>query len=291
VRLDRSAPIAVLLTAASFTLANGCAATSDSVSPVAPNATNATTPATRLATTTSTAPAPVPTVTPYWIRDKVIGAGQARPVAPEAAANLPRAALDALLSRPNEIERAEGLSTDLQTNVLVYDFAVFDGVATVNFSRTFQTFNTRPQVAQVVFTLTQFKEIKKVQFRVEGLTNGATGVPPMDRTSFEDIMPPALIDTPTIGGSPTKGKIRVSGTALLTVPAVSWRLEGADGPPLAQGTIEVKPRTGDEARGRLQADLDAPAPSLYNGPAWLTIDAGVAGEPPIRIPVTLPPPP
>ncbi len=276
----------MLILATSALALGGCATTLDATSPG--TATTVSPPTTRPAATTTKAPTPVPTVTPYWIRDKVVGAGQPRPVAPEAAGDLPRAALDALLLRPNELERAEGFSTELQTNVLVYDFAVFEGVATVNFSRTFQTFNTRPQVAQVVFTLTQFKEIKRVQFMVEGLTNGATGVPPMDRTDVEDIMPPALVESPTVGSRPTKGKIRVLGTALVEISAVRWRLTGVDGPPLAEGTIPVTPRTDDEVRGRFQADLDAPAPSLYNGPAWLTIESGNPNHTPIRIPLNLP---
>ena len=56
-----------------------------------------------------------------------------------------------------------------------------DGIAHVDFNRNFETADTRPQTAQVVYTLTQFPQVKKVQFLIDGQPNGATGVPPISR--------------------------------------------------------------------------------------------------------------
>ena len=59
-----------------------------------------------------------------------------------------------------------------------------DGVAVVDFNRAFETRDTRPQVAQVVYTLTQFPQVTKVRFLIEGQPNGATGVPPIGRSDL-----------------------------------------------------------------------------------------------------------
>ncbi len=234
---------------------------------------------------TTTAPAAAPVVVPYWIRDKVVAAGQARPLAP--GTDGPRAALDALLGRPNKVEKDNGFTTELQTNVEIRGFGVADGIATVDLSRTFETYNTRPQVAQVVFTLTQFPEVKKVRFLIEGQPNGATGVPPMDRADVADKAPPILVEAPLPGTIASGGSLAVSGTVPVAVTAVTWRLEGGDGPPLATGTLTVAPIPRDKTYARATGTVTLPAPTTYSGPAWLTFDTGAAGAPAVRVPLLL----
>ncbi len=82
--------------------------------------------------------------------------GAVRPDGPDPV----RGALDALVAGPTPEEAAFGAGTALDKGVVVNSLVVgADGVATVDFNRKFETRDTRPQVAQVVYTLTQFPQV------------------------------------------------------------------------------------------------------------------------------------
>lgn len=118
---------------------------------------------------------------PWWIAGGAVTPGEVRPDGLDPV----RGALDALLAGPNPAEAAFGAGTGLPKGVVVNSLTVGpDGIATVDFNRTFETRDTRPQVAQVVYTLTQFPQVTKVRFLIEGQPNGATGVPPVGRNDL-----------------------------------------------------------------------------------------------------------
>lgn len=247
-------------------------------------------------TTGTTAPAAPTVIVPFWIRDQVVAAGEARPLLP--GVDPLRAAIDVLLARPNDAEKAEGYETQLQSNVSLYDLTVEGDTVVVNFTRTLETHNTQPQVAQIVFTLTQFTTttgVSKVRFLIDGQPNGAAGVPAVGRDNFDSLTPPALLDTPTPGTIVTGGQISLTGTTRAAITSIAWVLSGVDGPPLAQGTITATPPDPDEepddplaiARGTFATTIAAPGPSTYAGPAWLILDPGDPAHVPVRIPLTL----
>jgi len=136
--------------------------------------------ATTAAPVATSAPATVGT-RPWWIVGGTVTPGGPRLDGPDPV----RSALDQLLAGPSPDEAAFGAGTAIEKGVVVNSLVVGpDGVATVDFNRKFETKDTRPQVAQVVYTLTQFPQVSKVRFLIEGQPNGATGVPPVGRADL-----------------------------------------------------------------------------------------------------------
>ena len=166
----------LLLTAALAVLLAMAAACSSS--PAGPDAAG---PATTSALSPDTTLPVAAGTRPWWI----VG-GTVTPGGPRTDGSDPvRGALDQLLAGPTPDEAAFGASTAIEKGVVVQSVTVdADGVATVDFNRKFETKDTRPQVAQVVYTLTQFPQVKKVRFLIEGQPNGATGVPPVGRSDL-----------------------------------------------------------------------------------------------------------
>ena len=68
----------------------------------------------------------------------------------------PSAALEVLVAGPTDADSAAGLTTAIVPRVSILSFAIDGDNATVDFNRAFETADTQPQVAQVVYTLTQF---------------------------------------------------------------------------------------------------------------------------------------
>lgn len=130
----------------------------------------------------------------YLLRDGEVG-----PVAREVPATtaVASAALDALAQGPTDTERSEGLSTDLPPSPR-FDVALHDGVLKVDGADDLR----RPALAQVVYTVTQFPGIRRVEVGGRELT----------RASFEPETPPILVETP-LPGSTVTSPLRVAGTA------------------------------------------------------------------------------
>ncbi len=125
-----------------------------------------------------------PGAVPVWfIKD-----GKVTPSTPRTInlADPVRGELDALMAGPTPEEVAAGFSTGIAAGIVeVQSFEVgADGIVTVSFSRKFETADTRPQTAQVVYTLTELPQVTKVRFLIDGQPNGATGVPPVGRADL-----------------------------------------------------------------------------------------------------------
>ncbi|MCU0270368.1 MAG: GerMN domain-containing protein [Acidimicrobiales bacterium] len=183
-----------------------------------------------------------------------------------------RAALDAVLAGPNDAEQAAGLSTNVDPRTVVNSFSVTDGVATVDVIRSFETANTQPQVAQVVYTLTQFPEIRAVQFLIDGETNGATGVPPVGRDAYTGWAPAVLVETPTLNAfAPTE--LVVAGTVAADVTRLSWSVLGPDGSVVSTGTADAAASPPDT--GGARRPFGFAATTGATGPATLVLTAEV----------------
>ena len=207
-------------------------------------------------------------VSPYFLHDGLVTKGAAQQV---EAADGADATLAALLAGPTEVDEAAGLTTALSKNVVLNSVTVVDGVATVDFNRAFETADTRPQVAQVVFTLTQVEGVTAVQFLIDGQPNGATGVKPITRAGLAKFAPPALVDSPTPGQTVT-APIAVSGTAATPGGTVTYRLEGPSGSLLAEGSFTHE----DDGTGS-GPFVGSIAVEGYTGQAVLIMPAPAAG--------------
>ena len=226
--------------------------------------------------------------TVWLLRDGRLSPGQVRIAqGPDG----PREALDALLAGRTPLEEDLGLQTGLSTYVQVQSWEQQGGTVVVGFNRAFETAQTRPQVAQVVWTLTQFPGIDAVQLLIDGLPNGATGVPPMDRFEVDEVAPPVLVDAP-LPGSALPGPaspLVVTGT---TAPGavVGWRLEAPDGTPLATGGAdEVAEAPGPDARTAWRTTVALPT-GLAGDVRLVAFDTSTGAEVyPQVIPLTLTP--
>jgi hypothetical protein len=144
-------------------------------------------------TTSGNRPGPVPGYTPFFLKDGLVSPGHRRPVDPKDPLG---SALRALIAGPDAVDAAAGLSTTLAPDVTIDNLTLTKGVVNVDFSRRFESANTRPQVGEVVYTMTQFAGVRAVSFMVDGTPNGAAGVGPQTRGDLADMTPPVLALAP-----------------------------------------------------------------------------------------------
>lgn len=147
--------------------------------------------------------------------------------------------------------------------------AIADGTATVDLAQATQT-----QTAEVVYTLTQFPSVRRVD------VGGRTG---LTRDDLADFAPLILVDAPAAGADVTT-MVHVVGSAVVFEGTLVVELV-RDGTVLEQKTVTAT--AGAPERGRFQTTLAAPSP----GPATVVAFAPSAadGSPQHRIdvPVTV----
>ena len=180
-----------------------------------------TSPSTTTATTTAPAPAPI-TVTVFRVRDGHLVAGVERVQGTRAVA---AASLTAL-----------GLAAPI---------SISNGTATVE-----RDDATREQVAEIVYTLTQYPTIQRVDVA------GKTG---LTRADVAEFVPPILVERPAAGA--TTGKtIAVSGSASVYEATVVLELRQAG--KVVQKKV-VTAAEGAPGRGPFSGTLVAPASGHY----------------------------
>ena len=157
-------------------------------------------PATETAPTETAAPAPADEqdVLVYFLRDGRIAATARRIPATRAVA---RAALNALAEGPTDDERELGFATDVPVGLRVDSLAIADGTARVDLSSA----GGCPPMAQVVYTLTQFRT-------VEHVTGNCLPGESADRTTYEDVAPAILVEHPAPFAE-VESPLRLRGTA------------------------------------------------------------------------------
>jgi hypothetical protein len=96
---------------------------------------------------------------------------------------------------------------------------ISDGLATVDLSGDFAsgggTFSLRGRLAQVVYTVTQFRSVDRVAFRLDGeavtvfSSEGILLRKPATRATYrDDFLPPIFVDRPAWGGAlPSPGRV------------------------------------------------------------------------------------
>jgi spore germination protein GerM len=89
------------------------------------------------------------------------------------------AALELLLAGPSAGEKAKGLSTAIPADTKVRSLKVANGLATVDLTSKFEsgggTLSMYSRLGQVVYTLTEFPTVQKVQLQLNGKTVTALG--------------------------------------------------------------------------------------------------------------------
>ena len=142
------------------------------------------------------------------------------------------------------------------------------GIATVDMSSEFAAGGSpkRMRLAQLVYTLTQFPSVKGVRLRLDGKDttvfsgDGIVLPYPMRRSSFADLLPAIVVETPGIGDL-VAGPIVIKGTANVFEANVSVEIVSGHGKALARtfttatcGTAPPRPLPG---HARLHAEAPA----------------------------------
>jgi Sporulation and spore germination len=138
---------------------------------------------------TASAPPLATGFTPFFLHNGLVSPGHRRPA---PSSDRYGTAVRTLIAGPDAVDDAAGLTSAVAKSVAIDNISQQGDVVIVDFNRKFETANTRPQVGQVVYTLTQFPGVDKVQFLIEGQPNGATGVPPQSRADLADMTPQIL---------------------------------------------------------------------------------------------------
>jgi hypothetical protein len=145
-----------------------------------------------------------------------------------------RQAFTALIAGPTAAEKDIGMQTAIDPSTKP-DVSLHNGIATVDlpaspYWETLVPGATELRSAQVVYTLTQFPTISKVQFKPE--ENGQSGVWPLGRADFAKLLPPIIVSSPGIGQR-VSNPVTVSGTADVFEATVSMRILDLNGQEIA----------------------------------------------------------
>lgn len=193
----------------------------------------------------------------YFTRGEKVGvAARFVRVEPTTTA-LARAAVQALVAGPSDEERQFGLGTAVPQGTRVNGVTIRDKVATVDLSREFASgggsLSMLLRVAQVVCTLTQFDDIERVTFALDGekaQAIGGEGVivdPPVSRADFEEQLPAILVESPAPGEAVTS-PLTVSGSSNVFEATHQLTVTDPDGLIIAEKTVTATSGTGTRGR-------------------------------------------
>lgn len=173
-----------------------------------------------------------------------------------------KGALSALLSGPSGTEQHAGRSTAIPAGTGLNGISVHGSVATVDLTGRFESgggsASMRARLAQVVFTATQFPGIRSVQLRLDGravTSFGGEGIaldPPVTRSTFEDVAPAVLVESPAIGDT-ARSPVRVQGSANVFEAVFRLRLTDPAGAVLAD--VRVTASSGTGTRGTFDVSV------------------------------------
>lgn len=222
--------------------------------------------------TTKVAPGAGQPFTVWYLRDGRLSPGEVRTT---VTGEGPGELLRALVDGPTGADRQLGLQTGVQRNVEVFSIEQQGDTLVVGFNRAIETAQTRPQVAQVVWLLTQLPGVERVQFLIDGRPNGATGVPPISRADLDDLWAPVMVDDPLPAAVLGDGPIVATGT-VAPGATVGWRLEDGFGTPLASGVADQL-ATSPGSDGRTAWRFTAPVTDGTAGVVRLIVFDASAG--------------
>lgn len=159
------------------------------------------------------------------------------------AAAFAQPAMEALLAEPSGPSAESGYDTAIPEGTELLGITSEGRVATVDLSSEFESgggsLSMRMRVAQVVYTLTQFRAIEGVSFAIDGepvTAIGGEGVivdPPRTRADYYDFAPPILLENPRPGDEVTS-PVTVAGTADVFEATVNIQILDANGDVLTE---------------------------------------------------------
>ena len=215
----------------------------------------------------------------------------------ESTPGVARAALEALLAGPSEVEAAAGVTTAIPEGTRLLGVSIEDGVATVNLSAEYGSgggsLGMFLRLAQIVYTVTQFPTVEGVLFELEGQpveTFSSEGIVlegPQTREGYEDMLPAITVATPGIG-TRVQSPVRIAGTANVFEANVTVRILDAAGNVLVEDHTTATCGTG--CRGDYETQLAFEVAEEQDGLIQLHADdaAGTGTMPGlVEIPVTL----
>jgi germination protein M len=197
---------------------------------------------------TGTVHSEAPTVvTLFFLSD-----GKVAPVARSVVAGpqVGRAALTELLKGVQAQDRAAGVHTAIPPGTDLAGLAIVDGLATVELSRRLVA---RAQ-AQVVYTLTQFPTVRRVQLVAGGGPQG----PPRGRRAYEAQTPAILVLSPLPGDEVESG-FEVTGTANTFEATFQYELRASRDEVLAENFVTATSGSGTRGTFRFTVRYDVPS--------------------------------
>ena len=232
------------------------------------------------------------TVLVYFLRGEKLGTAER--TVPRTVA-VARAAMEALCSGPNAAEKAAGLGTTVPKGTRLLGISLDGTVATVDLSGEFASgggsLSMTARIAQVVYTLTQFKTITAVRFMLDGervAAIGGEGViveAPQRRADWDSFEPVVFVERPGVGATLSSPFV-VQGRATVFEATVNIDLLDAGKEVLVETFTTAT--EGAPGRGDFRKRISYPAGSEGG---WLVVYEASAKDGShlheVRVPVTL----
>jgi len=226
-------------------------------------------PSTATTGSTSTSVAPLgTTLRVYFVEgEKIIAAATPAPGSSAVAA----AAMNALLAGPQGLAAQLGMTTQIPAGTRLLGVSIAGGTATVDLSGSFQSgggsLSMQLRVAQVVYTLTQFPTVQRVDFKLDGTAVQAIGgeglmVTDVTRATFESVTPVILVESPLPGETVTS-PLRAAGTSDTFEATVNYTLTNSAGRVLKEGFTTAT--SGSGTRGTFSVTIPYPTGSVGAG--------------------------
>jgi hypothetical protein len=203
------------------------------------------------------------------------------------------AAIDSLFAGPNAAETASGVGSAVPAGSTLRGISISGGVATIDVSGAFAApaarTSIRMRLAQLTYTATQFPTVDKVRLEVGGqVVSSIDGAPvpqPAARRDFVRLVPPILVDRPTIGAL-VPATVTIAGTADVFEAALTVRIINANGRLLARRHILATCGTG--CRGTYSVTMHYHVIRSQPGTVVIFDGGGKVNHPDIvRVPVRL----
>jgi len=229
----------------------------------------------------------------YFVRGEYLGVAL-RQIEPTQA--VATASVRELLLGPSAAEQGWGLSTQIPMGTELLRVTIASGTARVDLSGEFDdgggTMSMGLRLGQVVYTLTQFATVQRVEFYMNGdrvdtfSGEGIILTSPQTRADYEDVTPAILVEQPTPGAT-VASPVRLWGTANTFEATFMVKIEDAQGSVLTE--VPATATSGTGTRGTF--DVSVPFALMNPGAGAVTVYESSAenGSPinVVTIPVTL----
>ncbi|MEX0674146.1 MAG: Gmad2 immunoglobulin-like domain-containing protein [Gaiellaceae bacterium] len=245
------------------------------------------------APTTDTAPPATTSIVVYFLRGETLA--PVHRVVPQTAA-VGTAAVTALLDGPTATESDFDVSSTVPEGTRLLGLDVADGTATVDLSREFESgggsLSMTARLAELVFTLTQFSTVDRVQLELEGepvSVFGGEGIvidEPLTREDFVDLMPIILVERPALGET-VSSPVQVRGTASVFEATLHVRLVGPGGEEIRDEVVTAS--EGAPGRGTFSVEIPFSASGAGIVEAFTLSAADGSEQHGVQVPVELAP--